>query len=106
MKSRQDIEWHKRSSAEVSECPQCQGSTWKMQMVPDKRDPARLREVAARCDCFYEDRKARLLKGARIPQRYAGGFEDFQTHFAGSDPSLESAKMFAMEMVREYPMEK
>lgn len=90
----------------MSECPQCLGSTWKRESVPDKRDPSRLRTVAVRCDCFLEARQSSLLKAARIPERYSGGLDEYQAHFAGADPSLESAKMFAMEMVRAYPIEK
>jgi DNA replication protein DnaC len=87
-------------------CPQCHGSTWKREKVPDKRDPARMRTRAVRCDCFYEKRTAQMLKAARIPERYAGGFADYQVHFRGADSSLEAAKMFAEDMVKNYPIEK
>jgi DNA replication protein DnaC len=88
----------------VSECPQCQGSTWKIENVPDKRDPSRLREVAVRCDCFFEKRKSQLLKAARIPDRYAGSFDDYQIDFPGGP--LERARFTAARMVQEYPGEK
>jgi DNA replication protein DnaC len=77
-----------------------------MQNVPDRRDPALLCEVAVRCDCFQEKRRVLLLKASRIPGRYAGGFDDFQTDFPGSNQSLELAKMFATDMVKEYPIQK
>jgi len=88
----------------VSECPQCHGSTWKIESVPDKRDPSRSREVAIRCDCFYQRRQAQLLKAARIPERYAGGFGDYQIDYPGG--SLERARFTAAKMVEEYPGEK
>jgi DNA replication protein DnaC len=89
----------------ATECPACHGSTWKREKVPSKRDPARLSYVAVRCDCFYESRTGRLLKAARIPERYTGGFGDYQTEFAGND-SLIMAKLAAMNFVREYPASK
>jgi DNA replication protein DnaC len=89
---------------QLAECPQCHGSTWKREKVPSKRDPARLREVAVRCDCFYETRTARLLKTARIPERYSGGFDSFQIDFPGG--SLEQAKFIAAKMVQEFPHER
>lgn len=86
------------------ECPQCNGSTWRREKVPSKRDPSRLREVAVRCGCFYENRKARLLKAARIPERYAGGLDDYQIDRPGG--SLEQARFIAAKMVQEYPTER
>jgi DNA replication protein DnaC len=88
----------------VSECPTCHGTTWKIENVTDRRDPARVRQAAVRCDCFYDRRKAQLLKGARIPERYPGGFDDFQIDFPGG--TLERARFTAARMVQEYPREK
>lgn len=88
----------------TTECPECHGSTWKRERVPSKRDPARLREVAVRCDCFYETRTARMLKAARIPDRYSGGFDSFQIDRRGG--SLEQALFMAAKMVEEYPAER
>jgi DNA replication protein DnaC len=88
----------------VSECPQCHGSTWKIESVPGKRDPSRPREVAVRCDCFYDRRKEQLLRAARIPERYTGGFGDYQIDFQGGP--LERARFTAAKMVQEYPAEK
>jgi len=88
----------------VTECQECHGSTWKREKVPSKRDPSRLREVAVRCDCFYEDRTARLLKAARIPERYGGMISDYQIDRRGG--SLEQARFIAAKMVEEYPAEK
>src|SRR5580765_3451802 len=94
----------KRIGAKVSECPQCHGSTWKIESVPGKRDPSRPREVAVRCDCFYDRRKEQLLRAARIPERYTGGFGDYQIDFQGGP--LERARFTAAKMVQEYPAEK
>lgn len=88
----------------VTECLTCHGSTWIREKIPNKRNPARLDYVAVRCDCFYENRKAQLLKAARIPERYVGGFADFQIDFSGG--SLERARFTAAKMVQEYPGEK
>lgn len=87
----------------MSECPQCSGSTWKIESAPDKRDPSRMREVAVRCDCFYDKRTSRLLKAARIPERYAG---EYQIDFPGANGSLEQARFIAAKMVQEYPAER
>jgi DNA replication protein DnaC len=90
----------------VNECPQCNGVMWRVISVPDKFDASRRSEIAIRCECYYEKRKTKLLRAARIPERYAGGFEDYQTDFPGSNQSLEFAKMIAMDMVKEYPVNK
>jgi len=88
----------------VSECPKCHGSTWKIESVPDKRDHARRREAAVRCDCFYEKRTARLVKAARIPERYAKGLDEFDIDYKGGP--LEHARFMAAKMVEEYPHER
>jgi len=88
----------------VTECPQCNGSTWKIESTPDKRDPSRLREVAVGCDCFYDKRTSRLLKAARIPERYAKGLDEFAIDYKGGP--LEHARFMAAKMVEEYPRER
>jgi DNA replication protein DnaC len=45
-----------------------------------------------------------LLKAARIPERYARGFNDFEIDSPGG--SLERARFTAARMVQEYPGEK
>jgi DNA replication protein DnaC len=90
----------------MSECPQCLGSTWKRESVPDKRDPSRLRTVAVRCDCFLEGRRSSLLRAARIPERYSGGLDEYQVDFPGADISLAKARLAAATMVLEYPLQK
>jgi len=95
----------REASPQAIECPQCHGSTWKREKVPSKRDPSRLRDVAVRCDCFYENRTARLLKAARIPERYGTKrLEDFEIDFMGG--SLEQARFMAGRMVQEYPAQR
>jgi DNA replication protein DnaC len=88
----------------MSECQQCHGSTWKIESVPSKLNPARMREVAVRCECYYEKRTTRLLKAARIPERYTKGLDDFEIDFKGGP--LEHARFMAAKMVEEYPAEK
>jgi|SRR6266853_921201 len=87
----------------ATECPACHGSTWKREKVPSKRDPARLSYVAVRCDCFYESRTGRLLKAARIPERYSG---EYEIDFHGTNGSLKTAEFIAATMVQQYPIEK
>jgi DNA replication protein DnaC len=88
----------------MNECPQCHGTALKVMTVPSKIHPSRMREVFVPCDCFYERRKSQLLKAARIPERYAGGFGDYQIDYPGG--SLERARFTAAKMVEEYPGEK
>jgi DNA replication protein DnaC len=45
-----------------------------------------------------------LLKAARIPERYTGGFGDYQIDFPGG--TLERARFIAATMVQKYPEEK
>jgi DNA replication protein DnaC len=91
-------------SAEMNECPECNGTKLKMATVPSKIHPSRMREILVHCDCFYEQRTSLLLKAARIPERYTGGFGDYQIDFPGGP--LERARFTAAKMVQEYPTEK
>jgi len=79
------------------ECPLCKGTGWKVFAV-DRKVP-----TVTRCDCFFARRKSKLLKAARIPERYAGGFDDYKIDRHGG--SLEQARFMAAKMVEEYPGE-
>jgi DNA replication protein DnaC len=87
---------------QLAECPQCHGSTWKREKVPSKRDPARLREVAVRCDCYFAERSARLLKAAQIPARYANCT---LSNFDIINRSLSTAVSDIQHFVNYYPIE-
>jgi DNA replication protein DnaC len=84
---------------EINECPQCQGTKLKVAIVPSKIHPSRMREVLVHCDCFYEERTSRLLKAARIPERYAG---EYKLNFHGENESRKTAEFVASKMVQEY----
>jgi DNA replication protein DnaC len=45
-------------------CPICDGTGWKNIALPGKANRV------TRCDCYFADRSARLLKAAQIPARY------------------------------------
>jgi DNA replication protein DnaC len=56
----------------VRKCPECKGTTWISKIIDDQ-------EKCIRCRCYTNSTKDRLLKKARIPERYAkcsiGNFE-------------------------------
>jgi DNA replication protein DnaC len=79
-------------------CAQCDDTGWKTVPHPGKA------RVVTRCECELRKRKEHLLKRANIPERYTGGFAGYRTDFHGSNQSLETAKMFAMQLVQEYPL--
>ncbi len=83
----------------MSECPHCHGTELKVVNVPSKIHPSRMREVLVNCDCFYAKRKTRLLKAARIPERYAG---EYKLHFHGENQSRNTAEFIASKMIEEY----
>jgi DNA replication protein DnaC len=83
------------------ECPVCSGSGWKTLEVAGKA-----RRVT-RCDCYLNERIARLLKAANIPARYEHcRLADFDTDFAGAHRALAAARLAAGRFVEEYPLEK
>jgi len=60
-----------------------------------------------RCDCYQNERVARLLKASNIPARYEHcTLGEFASDFAGAHRSLAAARLAAGRFVEEYPLEK
>jgi DNA replication protein DnaC len=60
--------------------------------------------VIETCECQLEQRVARLLHRAAIPERYRHcSFENFETSFPKADPSLATAQRMARQFVDGYP---
>lgn len=89
-------------------CPKCNDThgSFIIKEITDKLHPGRTRTVAVRCECFYEKRKASLIKQSRIPEQYVNGFSEYHEDYYGADPSLAMGKLAAMQMVEKYPLEK
>jgi len=63
-------------------------------------------QAAEPCDCRLEERVARLLKRASIPERYRGcTLQSFDPSFNGSHESLRIAHRFTDKFVDGYPAE-
>jgi len=77
-------------------CPECDGTGW----VPASDEPG---APVRRCSCYLSARAERRVAAARIPERYEHcSLENFATT-RGMDPSLEAAKVFCENYVREFP---
>lgn len=77
-------------------CPICNGTRWKKVAVAGKANRV------TRCDCYFVDRSARLLKAAQIPARYANCSLD------NSEPvnsSVATAISDIRHFVQYYPLE-
>jgi len=75
-------------------CPECGGTGFRI------RDAGGGLTTAARCDCSYRDQADRLLKAARIPERYSHcQFETFESH----TPTHQEAKEIATDWVERWP---
>lgn len=86
-------------------CAVCGGSGWKN--VPADPAKGRKRDAVVRCDCATAARGERLLEKANIPARYEHcTLADFDTHFQGSNRTLDSARLAAGRFVEEYPVNK
>lgn len=78
-------------------CPICDGTGWKAVVIPGKADRV------TRCDCYFADRSARLLKAAQIPARYADcTVESIEI----VNQSLSEAVFDIKHFVENYPIEK
>lgn len=87
----------------MSQCPKCNDG-FLMEKIPDTRPgkEGKTREIAVRCECFHVKRQAALVKQCRVPERYANGFDEYETNFGGAGMSLSQAKLTAMKFVEEY----
>ena len=62
-------------------------------------------QSAEPCDCRFDQRIARLLKRAGIPERYRGCMlQNFDPSFNGSHESLRIAHRYTDEFVTSYPI--
>lgn len=62
--------------------------------------------MAIPCSCVEESRSWRLLSKAGIPKRYEHcTLGDYETSFAGANPSLILAQITARKFVEAYPIE-
>jgi DNA replication protein DnaC len=110
-----------------SDCPQCQGSGWKVvertekgaQPLSADRPGAGSGEPkmvwAVPCDCTTGDRTERALQRARVPERYRHcDFENYETdndienvtreQLASWNRSLTQAKMLVQRFAGEFPL--
>ena len=78
-------------------CPVCNGTRWKKVVVSGKADRV------TRCDCYFADRSARLLKASQIPARYANCTLD---NIEILNQSLSIAVSDVKHFVEDYPIEK
>jgi DNA replication protein DnaC len=111
-----------------SDCPQCQGSGWKVvertaqgaqPLAADKPGSVSQGEPkmvwAVPCDCTTGDRTERALQRARVPERYRHcDFENYETdndienvtreQLAAWNRSLTQAKMLVQRFAGEFPV--
>lgn len=111
-----------------SDCPQCQGSGWKVvertaqgaqALATDKPGSVSQGEPkmvwAVPCDCTTGDRTERALQRARVPERYRHcDFENYETdndienvtreQLAAWNRSLTQAKMLVQRFAGEFPV--
>ena len=86
------------SATNTAVCPICGGTRFKVVQTSPYR--------VGVCDCARAERIQSLLKKARIPPQYAQcTFTNFDRTFAGSDPSLQRAMIFARGFLEKYPLE-
>ena len=77
----------------TSTCPQCNGSGFVL---------IRGEGIKGRCDCWKQERNARLLASSGIPPRFSKAkLDNFETL---GNPYLEMALAVAKHFVQEYPM--
>lgn len=81
-----------------NECSLCSGTGWQ---TVDKDGVSGV----ARCECTKHDRIERLIKSARIPDRYAHcELDTFDTSPSLTTQAIDQAKFVAEKFVEEYPM--
>ncbi|MBN1356471.1 ATP-binding protein [bacterium] len=77
-----------------TECPECRGTTWINTIVNG-------RKKCIRCQCYVNSQKERLLKAARIPDRYTGcSIGNFET---GGNPILIKITDRIRQFVEFFP---
>lgn len=80
-----------------SGCPRCGGTGWRI----EQREGY---EFASPCSCRGEREPARLLRDARIPERYLHCTVDsFDELWQPNNPLLPRAKRLTREFIEEYP---
>lgn len=97
-----------------SDCPQCNGTGWKMVARAEQGSAVGKPPVfAVPCECTADERTGHLLASSRIPQRYLHcDFDSFDTDLqyehgaevAGWNRSLAQAKLVIEAFAREYPV--
>jgi DNA replication protein DnaC len=78
-------------------CPVCNGTGWKTIIIEGKANRV------TRCDCYFANRTARLLKAAQIPARYANCT---LSNVDIVNTSLSIAVSDIQHFVQYYPLEK
>ena len=94
-----------------ADCPQCEGSGWRVVERASESGAGVMVRAAVRCDCSAGDREARALEVARIPRRYEHcSLANFETDTLSDDSratqwdrSLEQAKLVVQGFVKNYP---
>jgi DNA replication protein DnaC len=98
------------------DCPQCSGTGWKVVAGNERGAAAGKPQVfAVPCECGAEERTAKTIERARIPQRYLHcDFENFESDLpydhgspkevAGWNRSLEQAKLVVDAFARDFPV--
>lgn len=86
-----------QQSQSAPTCPICNGTLWKKVVVSGKSDRV------TRCDCFFVDRSARLLRASQIPARYA---HCTLQNIEILNQSLSIAVSDVKHFVEAYPIEK
>jgi DNA replication protein DnaC len=78
-------------------CIECKGTTWVIKEVENQR-------ICRRCTCFQNNQKNRLIKNARIPERYShcsiGNFE------TSGNPALLAITDQIRQFVNSFPGDK
>jgi DNA replication protein DnaC len=81
-----------------TECPLCNGTRWQ---TVDQRGVSGV----VRCECTKRNRLDRLMRSARIPERYTHcELDAFDTSLEFMTPAIDQAKFLAEKYVEEYPM--
>ncbi|HEX9636610.1 MAG TPA: ATP-binding protein [Acidobacteriota bacterium] len=86
-------------SAVPDPCPRCGDTGWTLVEIEGV-------QRAARCDCFVERRRQRLIQKAGFPRRYLHcSFDKFNTKWQAGSPdlNLQKALQLSRDFVGDYP---